>query len=218
MTGGPARLVVLDVDGEEGQRSLRALEGAHGALPETLTSATGGGGEQRLFRLAKDLDLEAIGNSVRKLGAGLDVRASGGQIVVAPSLHRTGRRYRWRLRVGLAALPEWLYELLADRPRRVEAWPPVVRPHPDRLRRYGEAALARGSWLVASTSSGTRNATLFREAVSLAELVAGEVLDKNRVWRELTAAARRVGLRAFEIRMTLASAFRRGLRSPRWPR
>jgi len=173
--GGPARLVVLDVDGVEGQSSLRALEEAHCALPETLTSATGGGGEQRLFQLAEDLDLTAIGNSVRKLGSGLDVRASGGQIVVAPSVHRSGRRYRWLIRARLAALPAWLFELLVERRRRVEDWPPAVRPHPVRLRRYGDAALARGSSLVASAKSGTRNATLFREAVSLAELVAGEV-------------------------------------------
>jgi hypothetical protein len=187
-------------------------------LPETLTSATGGGGEQRLFRLAEHLDLNAIGNSVRKLGTGLDVRASDGQIVVAPSVHRSGRRYRWLNRLALAALPEWLYELLAEHPRRVEAWPPAVRPHPDRLRRYGAAALARGLSLVASAKSGTRNATLFREAVSLAELVAGEVLDEDRVRRALAAAARQAGLRSFEIRMTLASAFRRGVRNPRWPR
>ncbi len=218
VTGGPARLVVLDIDGVEGQRSLRALAEVQNALPETLTSATGGGGEQRLFRLAEHLDLQAIGNSVRKLGAGLDVRASGGQIVVAPSVHRSGCRYRWLSRVGLAALPAWLYELLAERPHRVEAWPPAVRPHPDRLRRYGETALARGSSRVASAKSGARNATLFREAVSLAELVAGEVLDERRVWRELAAAARQAGLRSFEIRMTLVSAFRRGLTRPRLPR
>ncbi len=190
----------------------------HGALPETLTSATGCGGEQRLFWLAKDLDLDTIGNSVRKLGAALDVRASGGQIVVAPSVHRSGRPYRWLNRVGLASLPEWLYELIAERPRRLEHWPPAVRPHPARLRRYGEAALARGSSLVASAKSGTRNATLFREAVSLAELAAGEVIDEHRVWRELARAARRVGLRSFEIRLTLTSAFRRGLLRPRLPR
>src|SRR5262249_47070706 len=90
--GGAACLVVLDIDGDDGRNSLRALEGSHEPLPETLTSATGGGGEQRLFVLPDELDLDAIGNSVRKLGAGLDVRASGGQIVVAPSLHRSGRR------------------------------------------------------------------------------------------------------------------------------
>jgi hypothetical protein len=72
-------------------------------------------------------------------------REPSGQIVVAPSLHRSGRPYRWMNRMELAALPEWLNELLADQPRDVEAPPPMTRPHPNRLRRYGEAALARGS-------------------------------------------------------------------------
>jgi len=108
--------------------------------------------------------------------------------------------------------------LIAERPRRADQWPPAVRPHPDRLLRYGEAALARGSSLVASAKSGTRNATLFREAVSLAGLVAGEVLDEHRVRRELALAAPQVVLRSFEIRMTLTSAFRRGLKPPRLPR
>src|SRR5262249_44405579 len=116
VTGGSARLVVLDVDGDEGRNSLHALEEAYERLPQTLTSATGGGGEQRLFVLPNEVDLNAIGNSVRKLGAGLDVRASGGQIVVAPSRHRSGRRYRWAVRVAVVHLPSWLYELLADPP------------------------------------------------------------------------------------------------------
>jgi len=139
-TGGPGRLVVLDVDGDEGRQSLQGLEDAHERLPETLTSATGGGGEQRLFALSEELDLNAIGNSVRKLGAGLDVRASGGQIVVAPSMHRSGRRYRWLVRVAMAPLPGWLYWLLAEPPHVRVDGRPGVRPDAERLRRYGEAA------------------------------------------------------------------------------
>jgi hypothetical protein len=40
-TGGPGRLVVLDVDGDEGRQSLHALQESHEPLPETLTSACG---------------------------------------------------------------------------------------------------------------------------------------------------------------------------------
>src|SRR5262249_36619362 len=160
----------------------------------------GGGGEQRLFVLPAGLDLDATGNSVRKLGAGLDVRASGGQIVVAPSVHRSGARYRWNLRAAIAPLPGWLYELLADPPRVSKNRLPPVRPDAERLRRYGEAALEQASLTVTAATKGTRNATLFREAVSLAELVAGDVLSEEYVWRELTRAARSAGLRSFEIR------------------
>jgi len=218
VTGGPARLVVLDIDGDEGRQSLYALEEAHQRLPVTLTSATGGGGEQRLFVLPEEVDLDTIGNSVRKLGAGLDVRASGGQIVVAPSLHRSGRRYRWITRVAMAPLPRWLYELLADPPHESRNPLPRVRPDAERLRRYGGAALEQATLTVATAPAGARNATLFREAVSLAELVAADFLPEERVWREITRAARTAGLWPFEIRVTLASAFRRGPRRPRLPR
>src|SRR5437867_2367553 len=35
-TGSKSGLLVLDVDGSEGEKSLRALEAEHGRLPETL--------------------------------------------------------------------------------------------------------------------------------------------------------------------------------------
>src|SRR5262249_4251334 len=70
VTGGPGRLVVLGVAGDEGRSSLQALERTREPLPLTLTSATGGGGEQRLFAVPDELDLDAIGDSVRKLGPG----------------------------------------------------------------------------------------------------------------------------------------------------
>jgi hypothetical protein len=79
-----------------------------------------------------------------------------GQIVVAPSMHRSGRRYRWSLRVGLAALPDWLYALLVEPRRRFEAWSPATRPHPERNRRHGEAALARGAYAIACSASWKR--------------------------------------------------------------
>jgi hypothetical protein len=118
----------------------------------------------------------------------------------------------------MAALPAWLYALLADPCHAPKNPVARIRPNAERLRRYGEAALERGSLTVATATKGLRNATLFREAVSLAELVAAELLSEERVWRELTRAAKRAGLRSFEIRVTLASAFRRGLLRPRLPR
>jgi len=171
-----------------------------------------------MFVLPENLDVDAIGNSVRKLGAGLDIRASGGQIVVAPSFHRSGRRYRWSVRVAMVQLPSWIYELLAEPAHEFRNSLPRVRPDAERLRRYGEAALEHGSLSIANAAKGERNATLFREAVSLAELVGAEVLPQERVWHELTRAARSAGLGSFETRTTLASAFRRGLPRPRWPR
>jgi len=84
----------------------------------------------------------------------------------------------------MAALPGWLYELLAEPARAPEHSVPCVGPNPGRVRRYGEAALEQATLTVATAPAGARNATLFREAVSLAELVGAEVLPEERVRRE----------------------------------
>ena len=118
----------------------------------------------------------------------------------------------------MAYLPSWLYELLAEPPHESKIISPRARPDAERVRRYGDAALEQATLTVANAPAGARNATLFREAVSLAELVGAEVLREELVWRELMTAAKSAGLRSFEIRVTLASAFRRGLARPRLPR
>jgi putative DNA primase/helicase len=114
-TGGARRLVALDIDGEDGRAQLAAFEKAHGALPTTATACTGSGGEHRLFICPAHLDLSALSNRVGVQGrgaGGLDVRVDGGQIVAAPSLHPSGRRYEWTHRGPIAELPEALYRLL----------------------------------------------------------------------------------------------------------
>ena len=117
--GGPRRLVALDVDGEGGAAQLGAHEAMHGRLPPTVTQRTGSGGEHRLFFCPDHLDVGRLGNRVRVAGGaggahdGLDVRAEGGLIVVAPSTHRSGRPYQWTAGGEVAALPGALFSLLA---------------------------------------------------------------------------------------------------------
>lgn len=110
-TGGVSGIVALDVDPRSGgNESLDALEHKHGTLPETITSATGGGGEHRLFEHPGS----TIGNRVN-LAPGLDVRGDGGYIVAPLSLHASGERYAWLLSpddVPLAGIPLWLLKLV----------------------------------------------------------------------------------------------------------
>jgi hypothetical protein len=112
-TGATSNLVVLDVDPRHGgDASLDALVKQHGALPETATSATGGGGWHFLFRYPDQPVRNKVG-----LAPGLDIRADGGYIVAPPSRHASGQQYRWQPdahpdRVPLAAVPEWLLDLM----------------------------------------------------------------------------------------------------------
>jgi putative DNA primase/helicase len=106
---GPSGLVVVDVDPRnDGDESLRALEAEHGALPLTPLALTGGGGWHHV--LARPDDMARV--PTFSPAQGIDVKADGGFIVGAPSLHYSGRYYAW----DLTASPE-------DTPRAaVTAW------------------------------------------------------------------------------------------------
>ena len=109
VTGEISGIVVVDIDkGHGGEESLGAMEVRHGALPPTVESITGGGGRHLYFAYP--------GHEVRNragLAPGIDLRGDGGCIIVPPSVHPSGNRYRWKRghapgEVQLAPLPVWL--------------------------------------------------------------------------------------------------------------
>lgn len=98
-------ICVLDIDPRNGgDKSLSALIEKHGALPETWTVATGGGGTHYYFRT----DGEQKSGKKQK---GIDLIGVGGYVLAPTALHPSGRVYEWELapsEVGLASLPEWV--------------------------------------------------------------------------------------------------------------
>lgn len=111
-TGAESGLVVLDVDPEAGgEDSLFALLSTNGELPETVEAITGGGGRHLFFSHPAD----HVGNSVGRLGSGLDVRGDGGFVVAPPSRHESGERYGWKPgsepdAAEVALAPDWLID------------------------------------------------------------------------------------------------------------
>jgi len=97
VTGRTSRIVVLDVDPRnDGDESLGKLTQLHGALPETVTAVTSGGGS---------LDRDAY--------PGLDIQADKVCVVAPPSRHKTGEKYRWVEGLEphcteMAPLPSWI--------------------------------------------------------------------------------------------------------------
>lgn len=111
-TGGLAGLVVLDIDGAIGRASLAALTATRGPLPETLRQSTGraGGGTHHIFSVEMRY-LDWIRNTTQ-LAPGIDIRAEGGLIVAAPSLHPSGAHYAWENEgTPIAPLPDWVGKL-----------------------------------------------------------------------------------------------------------
>src|SRR5262249_18835147 len=77
----------LDIDGAKGgDDTLCDLERVFGALPETVTVLTGGGGGSR--HMFFQHPGTPVPNSVGTLGPGLDVRGDGGYVVGVGSRHR----------------------------------------------------------------------------------------------------------------------------------
>lgn len=87
VTGRVSNLVVIDVDGS--LNLFKRLE-----LPKTLTSRTGGGGYHFFYDLAGSSASSGIG-----VTPGIDVKADGGFVVLPPSIHLSGRNYRWTRRM-----------------------------------------------------------------------------------------------------------------------
>lgn len=114
VTGAVSGLVVLDVDaGHGGEESLAELERMHGPLEPTPESLTGGGGRHLYFRHPG----QEIGNRAG-FREGLDLRGDGGMVVAPPSIHPSGRPYRWRTgrdprELAPAPMPRWLRALAA---------------------------------------------------------------------------------------------------------
>jgi Bifunctional DNA primase/polymerase, N-terminal len=203
-------LLAFDLDCG-GRRSLTELEWELGELPETRAQFSGRG-SHRFYRLPAKV---SIGNTTAPLGdpPGLHLRAgTRGYVVVAPSLHASGRRYRWvDPEQPIADLPtSWLKRLL-ELPELPAAEP---LPRGDSTR-YGLVALEAELAVLARTPQGSRNNALNKAVFRLAQLVAGGELEHDYLYERAHAAALAVGLGEYETAKTIASATKAGLRSPR---
>ncbi len=137
---------MLDIDPRhDGHDTLAELERQHGALVETVTSHTGGGGRHLLFAHPERYVPTRAG-----IAPGIDVRGDGGYIVAPPSLHVSGKRYAWAIgrdpdELAIAPAPAWLLAL-------------VTATTTGRLRRDGTPLVI---------AAGARNDTLMRLGAAL---------------------------------------------------
>ncbi|MDH3716127.1 MAG: bifunctional DNA primase/polymerase [Gammaproteobacteria bacterium] len=113
VTGVVSDLVVLDIDiAHGGKESLKRLEREHKPLPATVEAVTGSGGRHFYFSHPAGVVRNRAG-----LTPGIDLRGDGGCVVAPPSVHRSGKRYRWKRghapgESELAPMPIWLLQLV----------------------------------------------------------------------------------------------------------
>ena len=121
---GRSGLVVLDLDGPEGEATLARLAAEQGVLPDTPEALTPGGGRHLLF--SDDGQPVRPRTNVFGKGSKVDVRSGESYIVVAPSIHPNGGKYRWAKGktakdIAAPSLPEWIRERLTDPEPRAAA-------------------------------------------------------------------------------------------------
>jgi hypothetical protein len=119
---------VFDVDPRNGgDESYNRLVKEYGPLPRTPKAITGGDGFHLYFR-----DPFKLKKFSPEEFPGIDIQAEGSQVIAPPSLHLSGKVYKWELapvgieagveQVPFAPLPEWVLELLpASSIRRASA-------------------------------------------------------------------------------------------------
>lgn len=219
VTGSRSGVGILDVDPRHGgDAALAALQAEHGPLPPTLEVETGSGGSHLYFR-----HHEGMGCSRGRLPAGIDVRAGGGYVVAAGSIHPNGRRYRWRPGRGpheapLADWPPWLLGLLAA-PARVGSAPGArVRIRHGGASRFGASVLHRAVEAIETALEGSGHDTFRARARTVAGYVASGEIDLDLAYDVLEAAGLARGADPREVASTLAWAFADGLERPLSPR
>jgi Bifunctional DNA primase/polymerase, N-terminal len=216
---GPGSFDVADVDGPHGVQALRAiLHVGGGLLGVGPLARSGGGGWHLLFR-PTGLGCQPPTTPAGEVLAGVDWRGRGGYVLVAPSRHPSGSRYRWVRPLGadLPEVPAALRELLE--PARPGTPPPTTRPRVVGGG-YGAAALASECARLAAVGRGGRgrpgrNRALYMAALRLGRLAAAGYLDPAELTAALGDVARSIGLAEREIAATIASGLRNGTAHPR---
>lgn len=123
--GGPiGNLIVVDIDvvDKAGADTFKTLQDEHGKVP-TVTAYTPSGG-LHFYYIAPD-NVEIRNDAGRRIGPGVDIRGAGGQ-VLAPPTERAEGSYRFApghawWDIDPAPAPEWLLELLIDKPAPSQA-------------------------------------------------------------------------------------------------
>lgn len=154
--------VVLDVDPRNG--GALALEELLTTVADsydfgTLEAATGGGGSHYVFK-APDFPV-----TIKEIAPGLDIKAAGGYIVAAPSIHPNGKPYQWVDDQEPAPMPAWLMSLIRE--KQGEKKGPVVVPP--------------------SISKGAQHDTLFKLAASLR----AKGFEEEEIFAALVVASKR---------------------------
>lgn len=175
ITGEVSGIFVVDLDSSDAEK-YAAEKGGFGNTPGVVT---GRGSQYYLKR--PDFPIGNSSNRERKI----DVRGDGGYVVAPPSIHGSGRQYKWMEDCSIhdvdpVECPEWVLDFIKNPPKKqLKATPPVAAVQANT---NASAQKIEGNKFVDilknGTSAGDRNHT----AASLVGHLMQTVKDTNEVW------------------------------------
>lgn len=176
-TGEPSGIVVLDCDPRhDGYHTLAKLIASDPSEDDgllTLEIQTGGGGVHLWFKLPDGAKITNSNKGIAdQFGPGIDVRGTGGYVLIPPSMHISGNRYCWALG-KLQPLPAWLLEVLNPPPPPPSPAMTKVAPANaySSLDRYWRRVLERRITALAETTIN-RNDALNEAAFRMGQIIA----------------------------------------------
>ena len=143
-TGAASSLVVIDLDQKDnGRANFEDLKRKHGRVQPSVVAVTGNGWHL-YFRYAPGIRCSVGKNG--GIAPGIDIRSDGGYVAAPPSLHPSGRRYRWAPDYGpsavpVSAAPDWLIDAARNAPGTATDNPVAS---PERHRDLFAAGVAEG--------------------------------------------------------------------------
>lgn len=229
--GTPSGVFVVDIDlhlpkvkPKPGQVLVSGVEAwaellaFHGVIA-TAIQHTGGGGQQYVFRLPSGREVKNRVGTLLSDGrlAAIDVRSTGGYVVLPPSIHPDGPAYTWLVRMPPADCPAWLLDLVA--PIREAPAPAPAAPRPllgeGPARKYLAKVLDTACAAIASTIEGRHDA-INRHAFTVGGWIAGNpgVISEGEAETALVAAGLATGKSEREVRRTVRDALTKGQQTP----
>lgn len=203
-TGSASGLVVIDIDGPDGELGIRNLEGRLGPLPVGYYVTTARG---RHVYLTIPPGVQVPNRA--KIAPEVDVRGEGGYVVGPGSVHPdTGEIYEQHGENPSSAPASWL-DWVVSRPERTD--PAQPKSSPDNA--YRRNLLRKAIMRMESAAEGERNDRLNAEAYACAQYG----IDRALAEAELTAAAARAGLVGPEVAKTFGSGWKSGAAHPKEP-
>lgn len=232
---GASGIALIDIDikhhlAKFGDRSIDALEAAHGEFPVGPRAVTASGGRHWLFALPEQELRSSTGYTdasghFHGLAEHVDIKAVGGLMVAAPSLIYDRTRgtvtgqYTWETdgQQALPPLPGWVVPEIARREKEGRPQPSAVTyaHRPDAEHDEVRARVMQLADEVRFTKEGGRNQLLLTNAQKCFQYAEAGQISHAEVERQFEDAGLACGLTHSEVPRTIRNARNRAQGQPR---